>query len=189
VETSPNDFDLVARLNAGDPVALETVLAAYWSSLVLYAARLLQDDMDGARDVAQETFVRLWKNRTELKHGSMKSYLFHVARNLILDEVRKREVRQRWRSVVAGQEHEGPPTPSEVLESRELEWAVAKAINDLPLRRREVFTLAYLHRLPYRRIAELMGTSPATVKNQMSAALADLRDSLRPHGSALESSR
>ncbi len=55
-----------------------------------------------------------------------------------------------------------------------------EAIEGLPPRRREVFTLGYLHGFKHDEIAAIMHVSGQTVKNQMSAALADLRRSLRP---------
>ncbi len=166
------------RLRAGDVRALEEMIGTYWRPLVLYVGRLLGDDLDAGRDVAQEAFLRLWEGRGELEPGSIKSYLYRMTRNLALDEFRKRTVRDRWRGE-SGYEERQTPTPLQLVEREELGRAVSSAIDALPPRRREVFTLAYLHRLSYHAIADVMGISPATVKNQLASALADLREALR----------
>ena len=187
-ELSGEDIDVVKRLRAGESTALDETMALYWKPLVLYAGRLLGDDLDAGRDVAQESFVRLWEHREQLTSGSIKSYLYRVTHNLTLDELRKRDVRRRWQLEKQAQE-DSAPSPQQVLEGEDLERAVNRAISALPLRRREVFTLAYLHRLPYRTVAEVMGISPATVKNQLASALADLRTALRPHLASVDSLR
>jgi len=56
--------------------------------------------------------------------------------------------------------------------------AIERAIAQLPARRREIFLLVRVHGLPYREVAELLEISPQTVANQMSAALAQLRQLL-----------
>jgi len=173
-----DECDLVRRLAAGDVAALEELMGTYWRVLVLYAGRLLGGDVDAARDIAQEAFVRVWERRAGLEPGSVKSYLYRLTRNLALDEFRKRDVRNRWRAASESPEA-WPPTPLQLVEREELGRAVDSAINALSPRRREAFTLAYLHRLSYSAVAEIMGVSPATVKNQLAAALAELRETLQ----------
>jgi len=174
--SSDGDAGLIARLRQGDATALDALLREYWRPLHRYATRLLQDS-DLAQDLVQETFVRLWLKRMQLEPGSLRSFLYRVLHNLALDDLRKRQVRNRsLRRLVA----EGPDEVVEPIEARpQVETAVTTAINALPARRREAFVLAYLHQLSYREIAEVMQVSPATVKNQIAAALVQLRDQLR----------
>jgi RNA polymerase sigma-70 factor (ECF subfamily) len=176
--SSDGNASLIARLRQGDATALDALLREYWRPLQRYAVRLLQDS-DLAQDLVQETFVRLWLKRMDLEPGSLRSFLYRVLHNLALDDLRKRQVRNRsLRRLVA----EGPDEvvePVEDVARPEVESAVTSAINDLPARRREAFVLAYLHQLSYREIAEVMQISPATVKNQIAAALMQLREQLR----------
>ena len=175
-----DDAELVSRLMLGDVLAYENILYKYWSALARYAFRLL-DDMDAARDVSQEVFIRLWNGRAALRRGSLRSYLFQMAHNLAVDEIRKRQRRDRWRTNRALEADQALGDLSEVVERDELSMAVTSAINALPARRREVFTLAYVDQFSYHEIAAVMGISPATVKNHMAAALSQLRDALRSH--------
>src|SRR6266516_3558727 len=159
-----SDDALVARLAEGDASALDEVLRWQWSSVALFAERAL-GDADGASDIAQETFIRLWQHRSEIPAGLLRAFIFRAARNLVLDELRKRAVRRRWAPFV-----EAPlpaATPFVVLEATERERAVARAVGGLPARRRAAFVLAHLHDLSYKEVAVVLGVSVATVKNQI----------------------
>jgi RNA polymerase sigma factor (sigma-70 family) len=171
--------DLGARLRAGDPDALDALMRDLWEPLLRFAIRALHDH-DSAQDLVQESFVRLWMVRQRLEAGSVRSYLYRVLRNLIHDEARRRRVRERGALAMANDPERSPTTASPELPRPDPGAAVTRAIADLPARRREAFQLAYLQGLSYREIGEVMGTSPATVKNQVAAALAHLRVSLRP---------
>ena len=168
------------RIHSGDPSALELVLERYWSPLVSYADRLLSD-RDAAEDVVQETMLRLWNLRTEWTPSQqLQGFLYRIARNLALNEKSKKEVRRDWVRRSDGETRPRPPTPLELTERAELREVLDEAVEALPARRREVFILARYHGHSYRQIAEIMDISPQTVANQMSAALDELRDRLRP---------
>ena len=174
-----DDGDITSRLVRGDSSALALALDTYWNALNRYALRLV-GDRDAANDMAQEAFVRLWEGRAALRSASIGSYLYRVVHNLSVDELRKRAVRGRWlvrlEATVFARSAAGP---AEELDRRELGTAIDGALNTLPPRRREVFILAYVHSLSYHEIAEIVGISPATVKNHIAVALAGLRQELR----------
>lgn len=164
------------RLRSGDTAALQQVMDLFWNPLTAFALQFL-NDRDDAADVAQSTFVRLWNHRGDWQPGSLRSYLFRLTRNNALDKIRAEKAR-------ATRQQASPPppprTPAEVLECDEVIGEVDRAVQSLSPRRREVFTLAYLHGLSYRQIAEIMGISENTVSNQMTKALAELRTALQP---------
>lgn len=184
------DRQLMERVHAGDGAALDALLNLYWSPLVAYGARVLRS-WDAAEDAAQETFVRLWQRRAEWgRDGSVRALLFRIMRNLTLDEkkrLERRERREAWslRKFRPGQR---VATPDELLERSELEHEFDRAVQSLPERRREVFLHARVNGLSNREIAEVMGISPQTVANQLSAAVATLRHLLDPSSHAGEPS-
>jgi RNA polymerase sigma factor (sigma-70 family) len=175
-EPTVSEHALTARLARGDQAAFDEVLRWHWPSVTLFAERAL-GDADAGHDVAQETFIRLWQHRSEIQQGLLRAFIFRTARNLVLDELRKRSVRRRWGAWLISATP-STPTPSALLDASETERAVAQAISALPTRRREAFTLAYLHDLSYKEVALVLGISAATVKNQVAAALAQLRIAL-----------
>lgn len=175
------DHELMRRLRFDDTTALDELMALFWEDLVRYAWRIV-DNVDDAEDIAQRAFLQLWRRRYQLEHrgAGVRSYLLRIARNLSLNERRHRLVIRkagpRLREMVPHQ-----PTPAEITEGTELQAAVLSALEALPPRRREVFALIRFHGLSYREAAEVMGISSQTVANQLSAALAELRRSLRKY--------
>jgi RNA polymerase sigma-70 factor (ECF subfamily) len=169
------------RLRSGDEGAMDELLRQYWSPLVAYVANLI-DDQAEADDVVQETFLDLWNRSSRWESsGSVVAFLYQVARHLALNRARRRWVRWRWAGEVKQRlQAQAPPAAIDMIERAELAAAIDEAIQTLPPRRREVFTLSYLHGLRHGEIAVVMGLSRQTVKNQMSAALGQLRQSLRP---------
>lgn len=182
IETVPTvadrDRELVRRLRYNDATALDELLSLYWADLVRYAWSIV-DNIDDAEDIAQQAFLQLWRSRSRLEHrgGGVHSYLLRIARNLSLNEQRRRKVVTKAGPLLQGTAPR-QPTPAEVVEGGELQAAVEAALAALPARRREIFTLIRFHGLSYREAAEVMGISPQTVANQLSSALAELRRAL-----------
>lgn len=173
------DRHLMGGVRLGEASAFDELLRIYWDPLVSYADSLLES-IDAAEDVVQETFIRVWERRSDWSaRGSVRSYLYRITRTVALNEHRRRRVRKKWLGRGRVEKPSASPTPLQMVEGEEMDVAIDEALAALPDRRREVFTLARLHDLSYREIADLMQISPQTVANQMSAALADLRRSLR----------
>lgn len=172
---------VLSRLAGGDPSALDELMEQYWSQLVAYATRLLGSP-DAADDVVQSVFVRLWERRhVRVAEASITSYLFRATRNLVIDEQRRRRVRAAWATSQAAIEWRHPANPLEEAEADDLRKGLTRALESLPPRRREVLELARFHDLSYKEIADVMGISPQTVANQMSAALTQIRAEIEPY--------
>lgn len=176
-EQTKCDEDLMATLGMNQCVALDILLCRYWESIVAYAEKYVPNT-DAAEDVAQETFVRLWESRESWRStGSVRSFLYRVARNLALNEERSRRIHSRRSDQIA--EAHGSQirirTPAERLEERERRRLLDEAIATLPRRRRQILRLAKLRGLSYQEVAQLLDISQQTVANQMSAALSALR--------------
>ena len=174
----PDADRLAVHLAAGRADALEEILRRYWPTMVRFATRI-QGARDVAEDIAQDAFVQLWLNRaTFARGGSITAFLYRVARNLALNEVRHREVRDRHASGERAIEMPVAVAPDEALDVQGLEETVARAIAELPKRQRTVFVLARYEGLSHIEISKILGTSPQTVANHMTAALTHLRNVL-----------
>lgn len=172
------DEELMVALGQDQQMMLDLLLGRHWSAVVRFASGYVQS-ADAAEDIAQEAFVRLWQQRHSWKStGSVRSFLYRVARNLALNETRSRRIRllHRERAAAALMPE---PTAVSSLEADDVQRRVDAAVAALPERRREIFILARHHDLSYAEIAETLGISPQTVANQMSAALATLREGLK----------
>lgn len=170
--------DVADGIRRGDPAAFERFLKGQWGALVRFVLGYVET-LDDAEDLAQEAFVRLWAQREQVRPGCLRAYLYRIARNLALNERRTLAVHRR---IENGGLPEPPPspTPDLELEAGELRALVRGAVDGLPERRREAFVLAHFQDLSHAEIAHLMEISPQTVANQISAALATLRQALGP---------
>ncbi len=179
-DASQTDVDrLFAGVAAGDARALNALLEIFWTPLINYASRLL-NDFDAADDVVLDVFVRIWVRRHEWNGSSVRGLLFSLTRNAALDELRRRGSRARLARANVRGGLPAPRTPAELLERDETSAAVDRAVQELPCKRREVFDLVYLRGLSYQDAAQIMGISVKTVGNQMTAALRQLRTTLQP---------
>jgi RNA polymerase sigma-70 factor, ECF subfamily len=177
--TEPSDDELARSLAEGDMGAVDTLLERYWEPLIRYAYRLVEDRA-AAEDVVQDTFLRVWTGRMKSSKGPVRAYLYRVSRNLALDELRRRRARSKRELRHGSTQLTAPQTPVDVLQNKRLQAAVNAAIQALPERRREAFTLVYLRALSYAEVSEIMGISQKTLGNHISAALSELRQALRP---------
>lgn len=169
------------RALEGETGAFNRLVAEHWAPLAEYAGRLLREGGDAGDDVAQEVFLRLWAGTLKAPGDPPpRAFLLRVARNLCLNRLRKRSVHIRLAGRLRAQlsRWQRTPTPSEDSEEAELRRRLEAELERMPDRRREVFLLIRGQGLSYADAARVMGVSPQTVANQMSAALSTLRRSL-----------
>jgi RNA polymerase sigma-70 factor (ECF subfamily) len=172
------DEELMATVRAGNRTAFAEIYARHAPRVYAYLWRMLQDEAL-AEDLRQEAFIRLWQQRTKWSsRGSVAGYLVRVARNEALNAIEKGRVQRRWAVDQAGGPQATAPAPDTVLEQRHTVECVSAAIEALPDRAREVFSLKRDAGLSYREIGELLGISPKTVEAHMSKAYALLRSAL-----------
>src|SRR6059058_782460 len=178
---SARDAELAEAIRRGDERALDRLLAHRWAPLVSYVAGRV-GDVELAKDIAQEAFVRLWERRHKIDPSrSVVAYLYQVARRRAIDELRREDVRARWAEREHYQVLEATAADALVrpVPDHDTLAALDRAIAGLPGRRREAFTLVHVQELSYREAAEVMGIAPQTVANQVAAALAQLRCELK----------
>jgi RNA polymerase sigma-70 factor (ECF subfamily) len=174
------DAELMARLGRGDASALTELIQRHWKPVVCYASSLV--DADTAEDIAQETFLRLSTHAAQWRPlGPVRAYVLRIARNLALNEQRKLRLRTsvlgRARTTLS---RRSVPTPEDLLAENDLRTAIERTLAAMPERRREVFTLVRFAGLSYAEASLVIGTSPQTIANQMSSAMAELRRAIEP---------
>jgi RNA polymerase sigma factor (sigma-70 family) len=166
------------EIRGGSARALQEVMDRLWDELVRFAAWELKD-RDAARDVVQEAFIHLWRNRRSwVRSGSPRAYLYRIVRHQILDERRREKVRGAWTARERLRPAPAPPTPEDVLDVSRAEEAFAEAVTSLSPRRREAFNLVVLRGLSHREAADILDIAEQTVANQVSAALREIREAL-----------
>ena len=175
------DEDLIARVGRGEPAAVQAFVARKLPRIVALARRMLGDAAE-AEDVAQETFLRAWKEAGRWRPGKARfdTWMHRVALNLCYDRLRRR----REQPVAVPPEQTDPgPAPDRGLHAQETGARVEAALMALPERQREAVVLCHYQELGNIEAAELMGVSVEALESLLGrgrralrAALADLRE-------------
>ncbi len=171
---------LCQRLRSSDRAALEEVFRRLREPLLRYVCAIVADATT-AHDLVQDVFLDLWLRRTTLNPKQpLRPYLYRMARNRALRYLRDERRRARKRAEYLPKAPAVEPLAPDVrLESRQLEELLARWLDELPERQREVLVLSRWHGLSHREIAHVMGISPRTVNNHMLRALETLRRRLQ----------
>jgi len=175
------DADLVARVARQDAAAVQALVARKLPRLLSLATRLL-GDRDEARDVAQDVFLRVWKEAAQWRPGEAKfdTWLHRVALNLCYDRLRVRKHLALDTSESAMEDRIDPaPQPEGILLDRSRQKRVQAAVATLPPRQREALVLQYYQELSNIDAAELMGVTVDALESLLSRARRTLREQLR----------
>lgn len=177
---SQTDADLLKRIADGDRAASQALVDQHLGRILNYAYRMLGDAAE-AEDVAQETFLRLWRSLdTWRADAPLIHWLQRVAYNLCIDRLRRR----RPVSLENAPEPLDPAdSPAGSLHRLELAEAVAQAIGRLPERQRAAVVFVHQEGLSNIETAELMGISVEAVESLLARARRSLRimlEALRP---------
>jgi RNA polymerase sigma-70 factor (ECF subfamily) len=191
-----DDVSLLKRYEAGDHQAFEELFRRYRQPLYRFILRFLRDE-DASRDALQDVFVKLLRDPGRFEARSRFSTWLHaVARNLCLDLLRKRRLRNHPSLSEpldgSGRPTGGPPLveriaaeqPPTDLEAgrRPLRLQLLVAIRSIPAEQRQVFLLRELAGLGFAEIARELQIPTNTAKSRMRYALINLRRALRELG-------
>ena len=179
-QASDPDWDLVARVAAGDRDAFGELVERHHRRLLRVCERLL-GDAEEARDAVQEVFLKVMVKAGGFRPKALVStWLYRVAVNHCLNVLRRRRLR-RWVSLSAAEDDDAVTPPLEPAEERadphrELDarrrWGlVHRAINGLPPSQRAVLVLARFEELSYREIAETLGITLGAVESRLFRAM------------------
>ncbi|MBT1704693.1 RNA polymerase sigma-70 factor [Chryseosolibacter indicus] len=157
----------------------DTLFLKYHRELLNLAYNIVRD-RDIAKDVVQEVFTSLWKNRHSIQFGEqIKNYLFKATSHTSLNALRKLKTSYKlddYQEISMLIAPSGPESPA----YGELELRVRQAIDRLPPQCKTIFLLSRHEGLKYQEIAETLGLSVKTVESQMGIALEKLRQDLKP---------
>ncbi len=134
-------------------------------------------DKDLAKDLVQESFIRLWNNCSKVVYEKAKPYLFAVGNNLFLDDYAHKKVVLEHQKL--GGKTVTEETPEYVLEEQEFLKKLNEAIANLPEKQREVFLMNRIDKKRYKDIAEALDISVKAVEKRMTLALKTLRTQIK----------
>jgi RNA polymerase sigma-70 factor (ECF subfamily) len=157
------------------------IFETYYSEVCRHIYRLIPEK-ETCEDIAQSIFMELWKKRHSLDiHRSIGAYLHKMALSRTLNYIRdNKKYQHRPEEEISGVEV-SDHNPLQQLTVNEMQDVINRAIDELPIRCREVFMLSRFEGLSYLQIAEALNISPKTVENQISKALLILREALQKY--------
>src|SRR5437868_11656884 len=174
-----SDGILAQQTLAGDQRAFETLVQRYSGTLFNFVCRFLAD-YDQACDILQQVFLQLYISLPNLRTGEpLKAWLFQVARNRCLDELRrKRAIHFSDLEAMTDEDEMSPlaampdtsPLPEEVAERHDLQECLQKAIHALPPKFRAVVLLRYASPLSFSEIVHTLNMPEATAKTYFQRA-------------------
>jgi RNA polymerase sigma-70 factor (ECF subfamily) len=169
------DAEILERLLARDEAAFRSVVEDYGAAVFGIARRVLADP-NLAEEVAQDTFVALWRRpgAFDPSRGNLRSFLLAVARNKAVDLVRREEARKRATESLlqeAGMASDVAPEDERIEDRAEIRRALAR----LSLVQREAIVLAYFGGRTYREVARELAIPEGTAKTRLRDGLVKLR--------------
>lgn len=169
------DQDLLERIRNADQAAFSELVGVYFNPVYRAAWRTLGGG-DGAEDVAQEAFLRLWRNPGQLRDGTaLRAWLMRVASNLAIDRHRRRPPIASTELPDVADETAAADTD---LRRTQAAAEVDAAIAALPSRQRTALVLSHFEGLGNREIAESMELSVEAVESLLSRGRRALKASL-----------
>jgi RNA polymerase sigma-70 factor (ECF subfamily) len=171
------DTQLMLEFQRGKAHAFDILFKKYSVSLVNFGYRFL-----GSRAKARDSYS---------PRAKFSTWVFKIARNLCLNELRRQEYRKHHVSI-ENQDKDRPerqalltgervPTPEEDLEARVFEEAFNRAVGGLPARQRAAFVLNRFNNASYKEVASVLGCSELTVKSLIHRATVTLKDYLKEY--------
>jgi RNA polymerase sigma-70 factor, ECF subfamily len=175
VVTTPSDAQLMERLQAdATGEALRALYRAYAGELLGFALNAL-GERGAAEEIVQEVFTRAWRHadRYDPARGSVRTWLYQIARHAIIDVRRRASARP---SLAPGGEPLLDAAASrDSIEQAMLGWQVAAALERLTPEHRQMIRLAHFQGMSVREIAERCELPVGTVKSRTWYALRSLR--------------
>lgn len=169
-----NELKLWGNIQNDDIKALEELHDRYFYQMCLFAKKSVHDDQL-IENLVSDCFIKLWENRKNIEiKSSLKSYLYRILRNRIIDYFRKK---QEATEIL----EELPDIPDEpVFDEQKRYVKLYRALEKLPEQRRKILELAVFDSLSYLEIADKLDISKNTVKTQIARAYRFLKERLEP---------
>ena len=177
------ETEIIQRCLQGDREAFKRVVKQYQQMVFTLGIRLLGDESE-ARDVVQETFVRVWEKRRKYKpEYAFSTWIYSIASHLCMNRLeRKRPQRLREGDEAALCRFLERDDPQRQLENKELASIVRALAEGLGSKQRVVFTLTQIEGLGSEEVGTITGMDASQIKSNLYAARKIIREKLSKLG-------
>ena len=185
------DAALMLRVKRGDRAAFAELVEKYKQPVMNFVFRSLRDEIE-AEDVAQQVFLQVFKSRARYERtAKFSTWLFTIARNLCLNELRRRSRHPAESLEETHAEHDDQPArqyedkqihlPTEKILHGELAEKIEEALAELPEIQRTAILLCRQDELSYEAIARVLGCSLSAAKSVIHRGRETLKEKLKPY--------
>lgn len=185
------DAALMLRVKRGDRAAFTELVEKYKQPVMNFVFRSLRDEAE-SEDLAQNVFLQVYKSRSRYKRtAKFSTWLFTIARNLCLNELRRRSRHPADSLEEAHAEHDDLPrqqfedksqvAPPEKLLHSELAKKIEEALAELPENQRSAILLCRQDELSYEEIAAVLDCSLSATKSLIHRGRETLKEKLKPY--------
>lgn len=173
-----NDKELVNKLQNNEIEAFDILFRRYCDKLFRFSFSLLKEE-EISKEIVQETFYRIWEIRRQIdSNKSFKSFLFSISYHLIIDELRLRMKDQEYRNFITRYFGEQSDKQVSTIDYQTIENKIKKAVEELPLKRKQIYHLSRNNGLSHKEIAKKLGITTKTVENQINLSLKHIKTRL-----------
>ena len=167
------------KLKEGDTFAFEVLFYKYRNKIKGFATKLVPTQID-PDEIVQEVFVKIWLKKESIDpEKNFQSYLFSIAKNLVLDHLKSAVNRKLYFVEEHFQQDLITEKDAEIQFSADTEERMLSLIQQIPERRREIFCLSRFDGLSYKQIAKRLNITENTVDSQIRNSLTFLRKEFR----------
>ena len=185
------DAALMLRVKRGDRAAFAELVEKYKQPTINFVFRTLRDETE-SEDVAQNVFLQVWKSRDRYERtAKFSTWLFTIARNLCLNELRRRSRHPAESIEESHSDNEDLPSrqyedkkillPTDNALHGELAKKIEEALAELPENQRTAILLCRRDEVSYEEIAEILGCSLSATKSIIHRGRETLKEKLKPY--------
>jgi RNA polymerase sigma-70 factor (ECF subfamily) len=130
-------------------------------------------NIDKSEDILQDVFIKLWENCNKVDPNKVKSYIYSIANNMFLNDIKHQKVVQNYRK--HNENKSTNESPEFIMLEKEFMEKLESTIDNLPEKQREVFLMNRIEKKKYKEIALLLDISVKAVEKRMHQALVVMR--------------
>ncbi len=182
-KTIHTDLSLFAEIAQGNEEAFSCLFYRYAPPVHAFVEGIVKQETL-ASEIVQDVFLRIWQKRDQLEGIERpSSWIYRIASNMALTHFRRQQIETRILETVKQQNTRLSQADSltKVLDAKELNSLINAAVKQLPAQRQNIFILARHEGLSRKEVAEKLGISENTVKNQLVIALKAIQNYIQLH--------
>jgi RNA polymerase sigma-70 factor, ECF subfamily len=159
-----NDKELILSIKSGSELAFSTLFYRYHQKLFFFSLKVLKSN-DLSEEIVQNTFIRIWTTKERIDEElNFESYLFKIAKNLIIDHLRKAATERAHINQVGASQQTYANDTEDIVNYNELKEISNEIVETMPDQQRTIFKMSREQGLSHDEIAQKMGISINTVK-------------------------